>query len=374
MHVALGALCGTTGGPATYAGRLAAALAERSDLRVTVLTDRPERFAGLRAGVVEVPCAGGADRLLWQHLRLPRALRALRPDLYHDTKNALPWRCAIPAVVTVHDLAYWRCPATFTLAARTFLRSATAHAVRRAQAVVVPSAWTARDLVAIHPRCVPRVHVVPHGIAGPAAPEPAVLARLGAQLAGALPFVLHVGTIQARKHVDLLVRAVRLLRARGLPHRLVLAGRRGWRAEQAFAEIRRDDTALWLGEVDAAELAALYQLADAFGAPSGYEGFGFTVAEAMAAGLPVVVADNSSLPEVVGDAGVRVAEPGAEAFAAALEGVLRDRACATALGAAARARAAGFPWARCADGTVAAYRAALAGSSAAPALSLARGV
>jgi len=355
MHVALGALSGVTGGPATYALRLAEALALRGDVRVTVLTDRPERFAGV--STVEVGGARGLGRIPWQHVRLPRALRAVRPDLYHDTKNALPWRLDVPAVVTVHDLAHLRCPGTFGLASRLFLRLSTADAVKRARIVVVPSESTARDLAELLPASSGKVRVVPHGIAPHRPPSGEALARMRARVGG--PFVLHVGTIQKRKNVDLLVRAVRLLRAEGLPHRAVLAGRRGWRSDAAFSEIARDDTATWLGEVGTDDLKALHALADAFCSPSGYEGFGFTVAEAMAAGVPVVAARNSSLPEVVGEAGVLLDALTPEAVAAALYPLLSDPDRRRELGVAGKARAATFTWERAAEGTVKAYLEAL---------------
>ncbi len=355
MHVALGALCGVTGGPSTYALRLAEAIAARGDVALTVLTDRPAGFAGVR--VVEVRGAGGLGRIRWQHLRLPRALRALRPELYHDTKNALPLGLSVPGVVTVHDLAHLRCPETFGIASRLFLRLSTADAVRRARIVIVPSESTAKDLAELLPASAGKVRVVPHGIAPLPAPSPDALARMRARVQG--PFILHVGTVQARKNVDLLVRAARQLRAEGLPHRVVLAGRRGWKSEGAFAEIARDDTALWLGEAGADDLAALFALADAFCSPSGYEGFGFTVAEAMAAGVPVVASRNSSLPEVVGDAGVLLDALTPEAIAAALRPLLVDPARRAALAAAGKARAAAFSWERAAEATVRAYRDAL---------------
>lgn len=357
MHVALGALSGVTGGPATYAVRLAEALAARGDVKLTVLTERPERFEGV--AVVEVRGAGGLGRIPWQHVRLPRALRAVRPDLYHDTKNALPCRLEVPAVVTVHDLAHVRCPETFGFASRLFLRVSTADAVRRARIVIVPSESTARDLAELLPASKGKVRVVPHGISPHRPPSEEALARVRARV-GEGPFVLHVGTIQKRKNVDLLVRAVRLLRAEGLPQRAVLAGRRGWKSDAAFREIARDDAALWLGETGADDLAALHALADVFCSPSGYEGFGLTVAEAMAAGVPVVASRNSSLPEVVGDAGVLLDALTPEAIAAALRALLLDPDRRRRLGAAGAARAATFTWERAAEGTARAYREALA--------------
>ncbi|MFN9277346.1 MAG: glycosyltransferase [Planctomycetota bacterium] len=100
LHVAIAALCGPVGGPATYARRLGAALAARDDVRVSVLTDRPGDFPGVE--VVPLPTRGGVDRLRWQYVAVPRAVRRLRPDVFHDTKNALPFLLPCPAAVTVH--------------------------------------------------------------------------------------------------------------------------------------------------------------------------------------------------------------------------------------------------------------------------------
>src|SRR5690606_25116101 len=163
------------GGPAAYGRRLVHALAALPDRpRITVLTDRPDAFAGTPdlADVIRIPLHGGLDRLRWQHVALPRALRRLRPDVYHDTKNALPRALVVPAVVTVHDLAYHVLPETFGAWSRAFLRRATADAVRRAAAVVVPSTTTANDLARIHPEAAGKTLVVPHGIDPAPALEP----------------------------------------------------------------------------------------------------------------------------------------------------------------------------------------------------------
>ena len=360
LHVAIAVVAGTTGGPATYGRRLCAALAARDDVRVSVLTDAPTAFEAPGLAVVAVPMRGGIDRLRWQYRALARAVARLQPDVYHDTKNALPLGLHVPSVVTVHDLAYHTVPGTFPWASRTFLRLATHHAVRRAARVVVPSAATATDLQRIHPSTRGRVDVVPHGIDGFARPADSQLIEVRQRLALPERFVLHVGTIQARKNVDLVIAGVRQLRAEGLPHRAVIVGREGWRAGTALAELRRDDTALWLPHVTAADLPAVYALADAFVSPSAYEGFGFSVADALAAGVPTVIADVSSLPELCGDAAARLAALTALEVARALRPILTDPAAAARLRELGPRRAAQFGWAACAAGHVASYRRAAA--------------
>lgn len=362
LHVAIAALCGTTGGPASYARRLVEALAGTGEARLSVMTDRPALIeaaaatAGARLDVVELPMRGGVDRLRWQHLAVPRALRRLRPDVYHDTKNALPRRLPCPAVVTVHDLAYHTVPDSFGRLSRWFLKHATRDAVRRAAAIVVPSHATARDLERFHPGTTGRTAVVPHGI-DPAPPiDAAEVASVRHRLGLPSPYVLHVGTVQARKNVDLVVAGTRLLRARGLPHRAVVIGRRGWLADRAFAEIERDDTAVWREHLSTRDLHAVYAGAAAFVSPSAYEGFGLAVADALAFGVVTAIADISSLPELCGDAALRLPSLTAEAVADTLEPVLRDPARSRALAEAGRRRAAEFSWLRAAEGHLAAYR------------------
>lgn len=359
LHVAMSIVAAATGGPATYGIRLAQVLGRLEGVRLTVLTDRAGIEGLVGCGVVVVPSRGGIDRLRWQYVALPRALRSLDCAVFHDTKNALPPSLRVPAVVTVHDLAYHRCPGSFGLASRWFLRIATQDAVRRAARIVVPSAATARDVADIHAAHADRVRIVPHGIDPFPGCAKEDLDRVRRQHALPERFVLHVGTVQARKNVDVLIAAVRMLRERGWPQRCVIAGRRGWRSTAAFAEIERDDTAMYLGEVPIGDLPALYSLADAFASPSAYEGFGFTVADALAAGTPVVVSDTSSLPEVCGDAALVVPEATAAAFADGLERVLGEAELRRALIAAGPRRAAEFSWELAARQTLAVYREAL---------------
>ena len=357
LHVAIAVLSGTTGGPATYGRRLITELARTEDLRVSVLTDRPEHFSATGLEIVDLPMRGGVDRLRWQYGALPHSLRRLAPDVFHDLKNALPRRCPCPAAVTVHDLAYYARPETFGRLSRWFLRLATKTAVRRSAAVIVPSQATAADVTRVFPDSAGRVHVIHHGIDPAPDLEAARRADTRARLGLPEHYVLHVGTIQARKNVDVVIDAVRRLRARGLPHRAVVVGRKGWLAAAAMREIERDDTALWLPHVTDADLAVLYAEADAFASPSAYEGFGFAVADALAAGVPTVIADVSSLPELCGQAAARLPEPTPAALATTLEAILTEPGKRSALAAHGPRRAAEFTWSRSAAQHAAVYRA-----------------
>jgi len=192
-------------------------------------------------------------------------------------------------------------------------------------------------------------------------PDPAarhaVLSRCG--LADR-PYILAVGRLEARKNLVRLVEAFALLRRGepGLSHRLVLAGEKGWEGEAIFSTVRRlglDGEVCWIDFVPFADLPALLSGADLLVHPSLYEGFGLPPLEAMACDTPVVASQTTSLPEVVGGAGL-LADPYSPAsFAAAMRAVLTDAALAAELRARGRERVRKFTWEQTARLTLAAY-------------------
>ncbi|MCZ7540676.1 MAG: glycosyltransferase family 4 protein [Anaerolineae bacterium] len=166
-------------------------------------------------------------------------------------------------------------------------------------------------------------------------------------------YLLFVGTFEPRKNIPTLLHAYDRLR-RDLPGAppLVLAGRRGWlyddihRTAEALA---LGDHLIWVENPPRDDLPALYSGAAALALPSHYEGFGLTALEAMACGTPPVVSDRSSLPEVVGEAGLRVNPDDADSIADALRRLLTDSALRDTLRDAGLARAATFTWRRTAE-------------------------
>jgi glycosyltransferase involved in cell wall biosynthesis len=294
--------------------------------------------------------------------RGPRSPRRRRLDVVlasgHDE---LPDTRA-PLVVQVHE-AGWFQPALRDLLAPEFLADIaprTEQAVAAADRVIVPSRRARLDLIEDYALAPEKVRAVHHG-ADPAF-RPDAAARAGAGLPPG-PYVLYAASLHPRKNLAALREAVTVLAAAGFPHRLVIAG--GAAPDRADSSALEHAAAAELrgapGRVTRIcspsddELAALMAGADAFCLPSLYEGFGLTALEAMACGVPVVVSDRGSLPEVVGDAGIVTAPTGA-ATAEALGRVLSEPGLAARLAAAGPARAAEFTWARTAAGWLAVLR------------------
>lgn len=263
---------------------------------------------------------------------------------------------APPAVAMVHDLAFRVRPDEVPWQQRLYLGSLMPAAVARSAAILCPSEATRRDLLDSFPApgLERRVTVIPEG-PGIDAGQPEVPLPRGVEP----PFLLFVGTIEPRKNLVRLLRAIRRLRRRRTVPPLVVAGRPGWAYGTTLDLLRADPGVRLLGHVDDATLAALYRSATALCMPSVYEGFGLPVLEAMVAGLPVLVGNGGSLPELAGDAAVEVDPTDVGSIAEGLARLLDDEGLRRRLIARGHERAARFTWHAAATRTLEVIRAAV---------------
>jgi glycosyltransferase involved in cell wall biosynthesis len=368
MHVAIDARLAhyTAGGIAHHILNLARALAEAApDDRFTLLRSVKQHGSSLpqAANLLSTPLLTPPHHRAEQ-LTLPLEIARVRPDLLHCPDFIPPFRRRCPAVVTVHDLAFLRYPETLTPESKRYYGQVR-RAVESAERTIVVSAATARDLAELLGVGTARVRVVHNGL-DPAfrrPADPAAVARVREGWALDRPYLLFLGTLEPRKDVPTLLRAFAAVRAQHPDLLLALVGRRGWLFEPIFEAIET----LGLGAAvrtieDAADadLPPLFDGATAFAFPSLYEGFGLPALEALARGVPSVVAETSSLTEVVGDAAVRFPPGDHEALAACLLRLLSDAGLRADLRVRGPVQAAGFTWERAARETLAVYREALA--------------
>ena len=192
-----------------------------------------------------------------------------------------------------------------------------------------------------------------------------VCERIG--LARGVPYLLSLCTLEPRKNLEAVIRAFARLHREGQVDRelrLVLVGNIGWKTERVFAALEEAqdcrEAILLTGFVPDSDLAALYTGARAFVYMARIEGFGLPPLEAMQCGTPVVTSNTSSLPEVVGDAGVQVAPDDLDGLCTALLRLSKDDAYREDLASRSVQRAALFSWERFIDQNLAAYRTALA--------------
>ncbi len=303
-----------------------------------------------------------ATYALWNYLHWPLVDTFLGGvDVFHATNYFLPPTHRAKRVVTFHDLAVLRMPERCSpRIAGTFARGVRRFA-READAVLACSEATRQDTIELLDVAPEKVTVTYEGVDEDFLPvERGEAAREVARAYGVRePYVLFVSTLEPRKNVPALLRAFARI-APSVPHRLVLAGGMGWKTDAihtAIREVALGDRLVLTDFVPTRRmLACLYSAADLFAFPTWHEGFGLPVLEAMTCGCPVVASDNSSIPEVVGDAGLLCPADDIEGLAGNILRVIEDSSLSNELADKGRARARLFSWDACARKTLDVYR------------------
>ena len=281
-------------------------------------------------------------------------------DVLHSPDFIPPSQPRCPIVITMHDLAFLLYPRFLTRDSARYYGQVDL-AARQADHIIAVSESTKRDtvrLLGVPESKITMIHEAAHPLFTPVTNEE-TLERTRARHNLPPEFILFVSTIEPRKNLPTLLRAFRRLRDNyKSPAMLAIAGHRGWLAEEVdnvLDELKLRDAVHFLGGVPNEELVYLYNAARLFVLPSFYEGFGLPPLEAMACGTPVIVSNVSSLPEVVGDAGMLVAPEDVEGLTVAMWRVLTDDNLRKEMRAKGLKRAATFSWERAARETLDVY-------------------
>ena len=291
---------------------------------------------------------------IWYRLRfpLPVQLSTGTLDLFHSPDFVLPPVSSnIPTLLTVHDLSFVHYPDTFPETLVRYLNGVVPWSVRRATHVLADSQSTKNDLVSLWHVPQDKITVLYSGVSDAYRPilDDTLVNRVRHTYGlGDRPYILSVGTVQPRKNYGMLIKAFAPV-ARQFPHVLAIAGGKGWLESEMMAEAQRQgiaDRVLFLGFVADEDLPGLYNGSDLFAFPSLYEGFGLPVLEAMACGVPTLVSDRSSLPEVAGDAAIQLSPDDPEIWSTNLLSLLADGDSRRQRGAAGIHHAQNFSWER----------------------------
>ena len=309
---------------------------------------------------------------LWTRLEWPPIEWFTGPiDVAHGAFHLLPATQRARRMATVFDLSGLRYPDTHTTENLRHHSALLRHAVSTADALIAISQSCKADLVELLDAREDRIHVVYGGIhleefgdprdSFPSSTwERVALDTLRNQYGIRGDYLIHLGTIEPRKNLPRLLEAYARVRARvrDCPC-LVLAGQKGWKCDDVFETIARmklTDKVIHTGYLPRSDAVCLLRGACACVYPSLYEGFGLPVLEAMAARIPVLTSNVSSLPEVLGDTGLLVAPEQVDAIEEGLMALLEHRDAALQRIDAAYARATQFTWAKSAESLAAVYR------------------
>lgn len=341
------ALAPVPGGIGRYAVELAAALAAGGHVSSWTAWHRDTRAA-------EVPGVAGPTRLSLGHRSLSVAWQyGVGPgprggDVVLAPSILAPPRRRRPLLVVVHDAVPWTHPEVLTPRGVRFHRAMGERLEATADAVLTPTAAAAAALLRFLPELEGRIHVIGAGVSRDAVTPPPDAEARARRLALPAAYLLAVGSLEPRKGLDVAVRALAHPAAPDLP--LLVAGPAGWGGVDvtALAAAAGLDAGRVraLGRLADSDLATALARATALVAPSRAEGFGLPVAEAMAAGLPVVSSDDPALVETGGGATRTVPVGDAAALAVALGEVAGDPAERRRLADAGRERAKAHDWTR----------------------------
>jgi glycosyltransferase involved in cell wall biosynthesis len=304
-------------------------------------------------------------RSLWELVKFASVLRADGVGLYHGPANFLPPRKVCPYVLTLHDMFFFRNPERTGFVRSQYWRQTLRATWRHADVIITDSEFSRSEITRFLPVPQDRIRVIPLGVDEAFLTDMPTTLRteMRASLKLDLPYALYVGRLDPDKNVRRVVEAFAAEKdtsCRG--HLLAIAGAKDFQSSgitDLVASLGITDRVRLLGYVEERHLVALYQECAVLCYPSLNEGFGLPPLEGMAAGVPVVTSNVSSLPEVVGDAAIQVDPFSVSAIAAGIASAL-DPVRGVELREAGRARARTFTWERTARMTLDCYKEALA--------------
>jgi len=251
------------------------------------------------------------SRLYWDMVQLGKKVSCDNVDLFWGPSFSIPISIKCPSIVTIHDLAYEYFPRAYTPAMRLWLKIIPKISVLKSTRILTISENSKKDIIKFLNVESDRIDVVSWACNANFRFMPEnknVFQKILNYYGINAPYILTVSQISPRKNLDTLINAFALLKKNpSFLHKLVIVGNNGWLYSSIYEIVKREGLAnevIFTGVIPDNDLIAIYNMADLFIFPSLYEGFGLPVLEAMSCGLPVICSNTSSLPEVVGNAGI----------------------------------------------------------------------
>ena len=303
-----------------------------------------------------------SQRLIWDQFTFPRLVKKHQVDLIHQPCFSAPLLYRGPVVITIHDIISILFPKSIPFASRMFYSKWMPISYRKASQIITISESTKRDIVKNLGIDKDKITVIPL----------AVDKRFGDKVSDAevkrskkkykLPekYILHIGTLEPRKNLGFLIESFsEVIKDKKFDDLyLVITGKKGWYYEGLFEIVRKlnlQDRIILTGYFDEKDKPALYRGATVFAFPSLYEGFGLPSLEAMASGVPVVSSNTSSMPEVIGKAGILIPPEDRAAWVKNIKKVVLDTSLQNKMKQANKEQVKKFSWEKTARKTIEVY-------------------
>ena len=309
--------------------------------------------------IVENPFKQILQTYMWYPYLIIR-LRKTDLDLIHNPSQ-IPtfFKPAQKYIITVCDLTPLKFPKEHKIGKELIYKLLYPRTLKYSDRIIAISCSTKQDLInhfKIPDNKIKVIHLAADEKFQP--PEKKSILKFKTEYNLNYPFILYVGTLEPRKNIPTLIKAFYNLKKYNLPHKLVIAGKKGWKYKSIFETIEKldlQDDVIFTGYVPSEDLPALYSAADLFVYPSLYEGFGLPPLEAMSCGCPVITSNSSSLPEVIGDAGIMIDPYDIDLLASSMYEVLTNDELKADMIKKGLERAKMFSWEKCARETLEVY-------------------
>ena len=305
-------------------------------------------------------------RFVWDQLTLPRLAGKHKVDLLHQPCFSAPFIFKGPVVITIHDIISILFPENIPFASRMFYSKWMPFSYRKATKIITISHSTQNDIVRVLKIPKEKITVIHNGVDEKFKIKVSAgkIKEVKAKYKIPGDYILHIGTLEPRKNLGFLIDAFSKAIAdrKNQSLNLVVTGKRGWYFEDLFEKVAKlglKEKVIFTGYVDEDDKAALYQGARIFAFPSLYEGFGLPPLEAMVSGIPVISSDTSSMPEVVGDAGILLKPNNLEGWVKAITKINGDDEFHKQLSQKSEIQADGFSWKKTAQQTIDVYHQAI---------------
>lgn len=330
-----------------------------------LVSDNNGKFFRIRQGNFRTINLGkgvtrGLNRFLWEQFSLPGYLKKNRIDILHSPGFVTPLMSKAKNIVSIADMTFINYPEVHTLFKRAYFRLFMPRSIRNADKILAISESTKKDilkLVKVDPEKIKVTHLA-HGREFSVKDKKKARAFAKTRYGINPPFILFVGMIEPRKNLERLFRAFLELKKEGIPHELVIVGKKGWKYKGIFKTVKElmlEDDIIFTGYVPDNDLAILYNASEMLAYPCLYEGFGIPILEAMACGCPVITSNVSSMPEVAGDAALLVNPEKTGEIASAMRKVIYDERLQKELKRKGKLQSSRFSWENTARQTLTAY-------------------
>ncbi len=305
-------------------------------------------------------------RFIWDQFVFPRLAKQSKVDLVHQPCFSAPFLFRGPAVVTIHDIISLLFPENIPFASRMFYSKWMPFSYRKAKRIITISHSTKADITRVLKIPSEKISVVQLAVDAKFSREAGSEEVKGVMKKFSIPgdYILHIGTLEPRKNLNFLldVFAKALENTKNKNLNLVITGKKGWYYEDLFEKVndlKLNDKVFFTGYIDESDKPALYKGARIFAFPSLYEGFGLPPLEAMASGVPVISSNTSSMPEVIGEAGILLSPKDKTKWVNAITLVNSDETVRKSMKERNKEQVKKFSWERTARETIAIYKKAI---------------